>query len=69
MGGKPLGYNIKYIERPGYKTKKPLYEIKPGVWVSRTKIPETKAYREMTKAHKNDGNDTIFPYLHDIDGR
>ena len=34
MGGKPLGYNIKYIDPlPGNKLKRPMYEIKPGVWI------------------------------------
>ena len=52
MGGKPLGYKIKYIDRPGYKTKYLLYEIKPGVWVPRGKVPEVLKYRERTKEHK-----------------
>ena len=43
MPGKPLGYKIKYVNpRPGYVTKVPMYEIKPGVWVSRSKVPENK---------------------------
>jgi len=43
MGGKPLGYNIKYIDPlPGNKLKRPMYEIKPGVWITRSKVPETK---------------------------
>ena len=50
MGGKPLGYKIKYIAHPGYKTKKAFYEIKPGVWVPRTEVPEVISYRERTKA-------------------
>ena len=44
MGGKPLGYNIKYIDPlPGNKLKRPMYEIKPGVWITRSKVPENKA--------------------------
>ena len=43
MGGKSLGYNIKYINPlPGNKGKKPMYEIKPGVWVSRSRVPENR---------------------------
>ena len=49
MGGKPLGYKIKYIERPGYKTKKPFYEIKPGIWVPRGEVPEVLSYKAKTK--------------------
>ena len=52
MGGKPLGYKIKYIAHPGYKTKKAFYEIKPGVWVPRTEVPEVISYRERTKAKR-----------------
>ena len=40
MGGKPLGYNIKYITRPGNKTPTLFYEVKPGEWLPRSKIPE-----------------------------
>jgi len=49
MGGKPLGYNIKYVTRPGYRTKKPYYEISPGVWVPRGKLPEVLDYRKRTR--------------------
>ena len=52
MGGKPLGYKIKYVALPGYKTKKPFYEIKPGVWVPRTEVPEVISYRKQHKAHR-----------------
>ena len=49
MGGKPLGYNIKYVTREGYRTKKPYYEIKPGVWVTRGELPEVLDYRKRTR--------------------
>jgi hypothetical protein len=52
MGGKPLGYKIKYVALPGLKTKRLLYEIKPGVWVPRTEVPEVISYRERTKAKR-----------------
>ena len=35
-------YNIKYIQKPGNKTKTPLYEIAPGTWVTRGHTPERK---------------------------
>jgi len=39
-----LGYNIKYLDPlPGNKLKRPMYEIKPGVWTTRSKVPENKA--------------------------
>ena len=48
--GKPRGihaklkYNIKYVDPlPGNKLKRPMYEIKPGVWITRSKVPENKA--------------------------
>ena len=49
MGGKPLGYNVKYVTREGYKTKKPYYETSPGVWVPRGKLPEVIDYRKRTR--------------------
>ncbi len=52
MGGKPLGYKIKYVAFPGRKTKKPFYEIKPGVWVPRTEVPEVISYRKQHKLHR-----------------
>ena len=43
MQGKPLGYKIKYVApRVGCTLKRPMYEIKPGVWVTRAKVPGTK---------------------------
>ena len=39
-----LKYNIKYVDPlPGNKLKRPMYEIKPGVWITRSKVPENKA--------------------------
>ena len=54
MGGKALGYNIKYITRPGYSTKKPYYEVSPGVWVPRGEVPEVLEYRKRTRHLKNE---------------
>ena len=43
MPSKFLGYKIKYVApRAGHKHKRPMYEVKPGVWVSRSKVPENK---------------------------
>jgi hypothetical protein len=43
MPGKALGYKIKYINpTAGHKHKRPMYEVKPGVWVSRSKVPQNK---------------------------
>jgi len=56
MPGKPFGYKIKYVApRAGYATKRPMYEIKPGVWVSRSKVPETK---EKNWHHNNKWNNS-----------
>ena len=42
-GNKTLGYKIKYVDPiPGHNLKRPMYEIKPGVWVTRSKVPENK---------------------------
>jgi len=50
MGGKPLGYKIKYIDpSPGNKIKRAMYEIKPGVWVPRGEVPEIKLRRKITR--------------------
>ena len=55
MGGKPLGYKIKYINNPGYKTKKALYEIKPGKWVTKSRVPE---YKAKSWSHNNKWNNS-----------
>jgi len=39
-------YNIKYIQKPGNKTKTPLYEIAPGTWVTRGNTPERKNWKK-----------------------
>jgi hypothetical protein len=39
-------YNIKYIQKPGNKTKTPLYEISPGTWVTRGNTPERKQWKK-----------------------
>ena len=42
------GYNIKYVDpAPGCKLKRPMYEIKPGVWVIRSQLPEHKKQRKQ----------------------
>jgi len=42
-----LGYNIKYIDPlPGNKTKRAMYEIKPGVWVPRGQVPKIQLQKK-----------------------
>ena len=43
---KLLKYNIKYIQKPGNKTKTALYEIAPGTWVTRGHTPERKEWKK-----------------------
>ena len=46
------GYNIKYVDpAPGCKLKRPMYEIKPGVWVIRSQLPEHKEQRKQKQTH------------------
>ena len=52
MGGKSLGYNIKYITREGNKTPTPFYEVTPGDWVPRSEIPEALEYRRKNRLKK-----------------
>lgn len=47
---KYTGYNIKYIQKPGNKTKTPMYEIAPGHWVTRGNLPETKNRKKSYRA-------------------
>lgn len=50
---KDLPYNIKYIQVPGNKLKTAFYEIKPGVWVKRSQVPEVKQIRkELYRANR-----------------
>ena len=43
-----LGYNIKYVDPlPGNKIKRPMYEIKPGVWVPRGQVPQLKVLKKI----------------------
>ena len=50
MGGKSLGYKIKYIDPlPGHKLKRALYEIKPGVWVTRGQVPKIQLQKKIIK--------------------
>ena len=61
MGGKSLGYKIKYIDpSPGHKHKKALYEIKPGTWVSRARVPE---HRARHWPHNNKWNNSEYGYI------
>jgi hypothetical protein len=46
-GNKTFGYKIKYIDPlPGFKYKRLLYEIKPGVWIPRGQVPEIKLQKK-----------------------
>ena len=46
-GNKTLGYKIKYLDpSPGSKYKRPLYEIKPGVWIPRGQVPEVQLQKK-----------------------
>ena len=45
-----LGYNIKYLDPlPGNSCKIPMYEITPGNWVSRGKVPEHQHKRKLRR--------------------
>lgn len=45
------GYNVKYIDPlPGNKRKRPMYEIKPGVWVPRGHVPQFKLQRKISRS-------------------
>ena len=48
MGGRSLGYNIKYVTLEGNKTPTLFYEVTPGEWVPRSRIPESIEYRKRT---------------------
>ena len=52
MGGRSLGYNIKYVTLKGNKTPTLFYEVTPGEWVPRSKIPEIVNYREKYRLKK-----------------
>jgi hypothetical protein len=61
MGGKSLGYKIKYIDPlPGRKLKRPMYEIKPGHWVTKSRVPEHKAKHWH---HNNKWNNKEYGYI------
>ena len=60
MGGRSLGYNIKYITREGNKTPTLFYEVTPGEWVPRSQIPENIEYRKKTY---NERRAKDFEYL------
>ena len=61
MGGKSLGYKIKYIDPlPGHKLKRALYEIKPGVWVSRAQVP---GHQARHWSHNNKWNNSEYGYI------
>ena len=51
MLSKHLGYKIKYVDPlPGFKTKRALYEIKPGVWVPRGQVPEIRLHKKKIRS-------------------
>ena len=51
MPGKALGYKIKYINpTSGHKHKRPMYEIKPGVWVPRGQVPEIQLHKKKIRS-------------------
>ena len=50
MPGKALGYKIKYVDPlPGFKHKRPMYEIKPGVWIPRGQVPQIQLQKKITQ--------------------
>ena len=61
MPSKSLGYKIKYIDPlPGHKLKRALYEIKPGHWVTKARVPEYKAKHWH---HNNKWNNGEYGYI------
>jgi len=61
MPSKSLGYKIKYIDPlPGHKLKRALYEIKPGHWVAKGRVPEYKAKHWH---HNNKWNNGEYGYI------
>ena len=60
MPSKHLGYKIKYVDPlPGFKHKRAMYEIKPGVWVTRTKVPENRG-RHWEKSNQWNNSERGF---------
>ena len=50
MGGKSLGYKIKYIDPlPGRKHKRAMFEIEPGVWIPRGQVPQIQLQKKITR--------------------
>jgi len=50
MGGKSLGYKIKWIDPlPGSKYKRAMYEIEPGIWLPRGQVPEIQLQKKITR--------------------
>ena len=61
MPGKPFGYKIKYVDPlPGFKHKRSMYEIKPGIWVTKSQVPEHKATRWLLN---NNWNNKEYGYI------
>jgi len=61
MGGKSLGYKIKWIDPlPGNTSKRPRYEIKPGVWTSRAHVPENRGRGWISN---NKWNNSEYGYI------
>jgi len=60
MPGKPFGYKIKYMNPlSGFKNKRPMYEIKPGVWVTRSRVPENRG-RSWESNNKRNNSEKGF---------
>ena len=51
MPDKPLSYKIKYVDPlPGFKHKRSMYEIKPGVWVPRGQVPQIQLQKKIRRS-------------------
>ena len=51
MRNKKFNYKIKYVDPlPGFKYKRSMYEIKPGVWVPRGQVPEIQLYKKKIRS-------------------
>jgi len=51
MPGKPFGYKIKYVDPlPGFKHKRSMYEIKPGVWIPRGQVPQIQLQKKIRRS-------------------
>ena len=47
MYNKLFNYKIKYVDPlPGFKHKRSMYEIKPGVWIPRGQVPQIQLQKK-----------------------